>query len=112
MLYDQIKYWSQAKRTNPQLLMAVTVSSLSHAQRRSDRLDTVTRPNATRQQVSFDAANRLTASYEEKMSGTTVIDTLWSALYGYDKANRLTSFAPLPMERGPNQRGLAGMALS
>ncbi len=63
------------------------------------RLDTVTRPNATRQQVSFDAANRLTASYEEKLSGTTVTGTLWSALYGYDKANRLTSFAPLPMER-------------
>ncbi len=79
--------------------MTVTVSSLSHAQRRSGRLDTVTRPNATRQQVSFDAANRLTTSYEEKMSGTTVIDTLWSALYGYDKASRLTSFAPFPMEK-------------
>jgi RHS repeat-associated protein len=61
------------------------------------RLQTVLRPNNTRQRVDFDAANRLTASYEEKMSGSTVVGTLWEAGYGYDNANRLTSFNPAPL---------------
>ena len=61
------------------------------------RLDHVDRPNNTRQRVTFDAANRLTNSYEEKVSGGTVVATLWQAGYGYDNANRLTSFTPNPM---------------
>ncbi len=61
------------------------------------RLDHVDRPNSTRQRVTFDDANRLTNSYEEKMSGGSVVATLWQAGYGYDNANRLTSFAPTPM---------------
>jgi RHS repeat-associated protein len=61
------------------------------------RLDHVDRPNSTRQRVTFDDANRLTNSYEEKMSAGTVVATLWQAGYGYDNANRLTSFVPNPM---------------
>ena len=63
------------------------------------RLDHVDRPNNTRQRVTFDDANRLTSSYEEKVSGGTVVATLWQAGYGYDNANRLTRFAPTPMSQ-------------
>jgi RHS repeat-associated protein len=63
------------------------------------RLQTVARPNNTRQRVTFDAANRLTASYEELMSGLTVSGTLWQATYGFDNADRLTSFNPSPMAK-------------
>jgi RHS repeat-associated protein len=63
------------------------------------RLQTVARPNNTRQRVTFDAANRLTASYEELMSGVTVAGTLWQATYGFDNADRLTSFNPSPMAK-------------
>ena len=60
------------------------------------RLQTVVRPNSTRQRVIFDNANRLSNSYEEQLSGGTVIATLWQAGYGFDNANRLTSFTPTP----------------
>jgi RHS repeat-associated protein len=64
------------------------------------RLQTVVRPNGTRQRVTLDAANRLTASYEELLNSSgTVTNTLWSALYGYDNTDRLTSFQPFPMEQ-------------
>ena len=63
------------------------------------RLDTVLRPNSTRQRVTFDNADRLTGSYEEKMSGTTVTGTLWQAGYGFDDAQRLTTFTPVPAAR-------------
>ena len=63
------------------------------------RLDTVLRPNSTRQRVTFDNANRLSGSYEEKMSGTTVAGTLWQAGYGFDDAQRLTTFTPVPAAR-------------
>jgi len=61
------------------------------------RLDHVDRPNTTRQRVIFDDANRLTGSYQEKMSGANVVATLWQADYGYDNANRLTTFVLVPM---------------
>jgi RHS repeat-associated protein len=63
------------------------------------RLQTVLRPNSTRQRVTFDVANRLTGSYEELMSGSTVVNTLWSATYGHDNADRLTSFVPTPIAK-------------
>ena len=47
--------------------------------------------------LTFDDGNRLTNSYEEKTSAGSVVATLWQAGYGYDNANRLTSFVPNPM---------------
>ena len=58
------------------------------------RLVQVDRPNGTRQRLEYDAADRLSASYEEKGAAS-----LWQAGYGYDAANRLTSYTPAPPTR-------------
>ena len=60
------------------------------------RLDHVVRPNNTRQRVNFDNANRLAHTYEEQLSGINVVATIWQAGYGFDNANRLSSFTPTP----------------
>jgi RHS repeat-associated protein len=66
------------------------------------RLQTVLRPNSTQQSVTFDAASRLTASSEQLVnSNGVVVNTLWSALYGYDNDNHLTAFVPTPLEPTP-----------
>ena len=60
------------------------------------RLTTVDRPNTTRQRNLYDDTHRLTAAHEEKMSGVNITGTLWQADYGYDNADRLTSYTPTP----------------
>jgi RHS repeat-associated protein len=62
------------------------------------RLQTVLRPNNTQQTVTFDAASRLTGSTEQLLNSNGNV-TLWQAAYGYDNADHLTSFAPLPAQQ-------------
>lgn len=63
------------------------------------RLDHVDRPNNTRQRVVFDDANRLSHTYEEQLSGSNVVSTIWKADYVFDNANRLFTFNPTPMAK-------------
>ena len=63
------------------------------------RLDHVDRPNNTRQRVIFDDANRLSHTYEEQLSGSNVVSTIWKADYVFDNANRLFTFNPTPMAK-------------